>query len=57
MRWLTDQFLNVRDFMESGGTMVWMIALTIFVMWLLIVERALFYRTDLPKLIESVRNK
>ena len=57
MRWLEDQILNVRDFMESGGVMVWWIALTIFIMWLLIVERAIFYRVGLPKLVEEVRAK
>ena len=57
MRWLEDQILSVRDFMESGGVMVWWIALTIFIMWLLIVERTLFYRTGLPKLVEEVREK
>ena len=38
-RWLEDQFLSTRDFMETGGPILWVIALTIFLMWLLIVER------------------
>lgn len=57
MHWLEDQFLSVRDFMESGGVMVYWIALTIFVMWLLIVERAIFYRVGLPKLVAEAREK
>ncbi len=55
MRWLEDQFLSVRDFMEAGGPLVWWIALTIFIMWLLIVERILFYNNRLPELVEKTR--
>ena len=48
MRWFEDQFISVRAFMESGGPVLWAIAFTVFFMWLLIVERALFYQTGLP---------
>ncbi|MEM7764312.1 MAG: MotA/TolQ/ExbB proton channel family protein [Pseudomonadota bacterium] len=57
MRWLEDQFLSVRDFMEAGGPLLKAIAVTIFVMWFLIVERTIFYRTGLPKLIDAARAK
>ena len=57
MRWLEDQFLSTRDFMEAGGPLLWWIALTIFVMWLLIVERSLFYRTKLPALCAAARQQ
>ncbi|MEL7024625.1 MAG: MotA/TolQ/ExbB proton channel family protein [Pseudomonadota bacterium] len=57
MRWLEDQFLSTRDFMEAGGPLLIWIALTIFVMWLLIVERMLFYRLRLPQLKAAVREK
>ena len=50
MRWIEDQFLGVRDFMEAGGPLLYWIAFTIFLMWLLIVERVLFYNITLPKL-------
>lgn len=55
MRWLEDQFLSTRDFMEAGGPLLVWIAITIFIMWLLIVERVLFYRLRLPQLCEAVR--
>lgn len=57
MRWLEDQILSVRDFMEAGGPLLLWIAFTIFVMWALIVERVLFYNTGLPKLVADVREK
>ncbi|MEM7610093.1 MAG: MotA/TolQ/ExbB proton channel family protein [Pseudomonadota bacterium] len=57
MRWFEDQFISVRAFMESGGPVLWAIAFTVFIMWLLIVERALFYQTGLPKLVKEARDK
>ena len=57
MRWLEDQFLSVRDFLEAGGVMMWPIALTIFVMWLLITERIIFFNIGLPKLVKDTREK
>jgi len=41
---LFDAFVAVRDFMEMGGGVLTWIALTIFIMWILIVERMLFFR-------------
>lgn len=57
MRWIEDQFLSVRDFMEAGGPLLLWIAFTIFVMWLLIVERTIFYNTGLPALVKKTREK
>lgn len=56
-RWIEDQFLSTRDFMEAGGPVLWWIAATIFFMWLLIVERLMFFNVTLPNLVNSVRNK
>lgn len=50
MQWLFDAFEAVRDFMELGGDVLTLIALTIFAMWVLIVERLIFYRTGLKSL-------
>jgi len=57
MRWLEDQFLSTRDFMEAGGPLLTWIAITIFLMWLLIVERSLFYRLQMPQLVANARRK
>jgi len=37
----------VRDFMELGGDVLTLIAVTIFMMWALIVERLIYFRTGL----------
>jgi biopolymer transport protein ExbB len=40
----------VRDFLELGGDVLNLIAITIFAMWVLIVERLIFFRTGLKTL-------
>ena len=43
-------FESVRDFLELGGDVLVVIAITIFGMWALIVERLIFFRTGLDSL-------
>jgi biopolymer transport protein ExbB len=38
-------FAGLRDFMETGGYVLYIIAIAAFVMWLLIVERMWYYAT------------
>ncbi len=45
MLWLFDSFEAIRDFMELGGPVLSWIAITIFVMWVLILERLLYFRS------------
>lgn len=40
----------VRDFMELGGNVLVLIAITIFAMWIFIVERLVYFRTGLKQL-------
>lgn len=47
MNWLTDSVEAIRDFMELGGPVLWWIALTIFLMWVLIVERLVYFRSSM----------
>jgi biopolymer transport protein ExbB len=47
MHWLTDSFEAIRDFMELGGPILNWIAFTIFVMWVLIIERLIYFRTTM----------
>jgi biopolymer transport protein ExbB len=54
MVWLEDALLAVRDFMELGGPVLNLIALTIFFMWLLIIERLIFYRGNLRMMSRQV---
>ncbi len=50
MDWLTMPIEAVRDFMELGGDVLSLIAITIFVMWVLIIERLIYFRTGLEAL-------
>jgi len=40
----------VRDFLDIGGDVLTLITVTIFFMWVLIVERLIYFRTGLKKL-------
>lgn len=55
MLWLADAFEAIRDFMELGGPVLRWIALVIFVMWALIIERLLFFRTNLQTIAKNIR--
>ena len=54
MQWFVDSLEAVRDFMELGGNVLTFIAWTIFAMWILIVERLIFFRTGLQGQVRSV---
>ena len=49
MQWLFDASIAIRDFMELGGPVLYAIALVIFWMWVLIVERIIYFRTGHPR--------
>ena len=53
MLWLADAFEAIRDFMELGGPILRWIAVVIFAMWALIIERLLFFRTNLKTLAQE----
>ena len=36
---LTEAFSSIRDFMEQGGSVLWLIAILVFFMWGMIFER------------------
>ena len=42
-------FEVIRDFMDQGGGVLWLILLTLVLLWSLVIERYLFYRRDFPK--------
>jgi len=56
MLWLVDAFEATRDFMELGGPVLRWIALTIFLMWALIIERLVFYRTQMRSMSDDIHN-
>ena len=56
MDWLFMPFEAVRDFMELGGDVLTLIALTIFGMWALIFERFIFFSTELKEEGQRIRD-
>jgi len=45
MQWLFDTYVAIRDFMELGGPVLYVIAMVILWMWVLILERIIYFRT------------
>ena len=43
MYWLTELYIGLRDFMESGGPVLWYIAILVTFMWALIFERVYYF--------------
>jgi biopolymer transport protein ExbB len=55
MQWLVDAFEAVRDFLELGGPILTLIGWVIFAMWVLIVERLMYFQTGLKAVGRSAR--
>ncbi len=54
MLWLGDSIEAIRDFMELGGPVLRWIAITIFLMWVLILERLLYFRSSMKEMLEGI---
>ncbi len=39
----------IRDFMERGGNVLWLILFTLVLLWSLIIERFMYYKNEFPK--------
>lgn len=48
-----DAYEAIRDFLELGGPVLRLIAVVILVMWILILERLIFFRTGLKLLVKD----
>ena len=57
MLWLTDAIESIRDFMALGGPVLKLIALTIFIMWVLIAERLMYFRTTMKIVSQGIRDE
>jgi biopolymer transport protein ExbB len=57
MLWISDSFVAIRDFMELGGPVLTWIAITIFVMWVLISERLLYFRSTLRTMSDEIHDR
>jgi biopolymer transport protein ExbB len=56
MLWLTDSFEAIRDFMELGGPILRWIAVTIFLMWVLITERIMYFRSSMKLMSKEIHD-
>ena len=57
MQWFFDALEAVRDFLEMGGPILSLIGWTIFLMWILSVERLIYFQTGLKALAKEVSGK
>ncbi len=53
MQVLIDAYEAIRDFLELGGPVLRVIAVVILIMWVLILERLIYYRTGLKKVLQA----
>ncbi len=56
MLWLFDAVEAIRDFLELGGSVLTWIAITIFLMWVLIIERLLYFRSSMKKMSTDIHD-
>jgi len=56
MYWLLDSFEAIRDFMNLGGVVLKSIAVVIFFMWVLIVERLLYFRSTMKTMSKQIHD-
>lgn len=57
MQSLVDAYEAIRDFLELGGPVLRLIGWVILFMWILILERLIFFRTGLRRLTKEALNE
>jgi biopolymer transport protein ExbB len=53
MQYLIDAYDAIRDFLELGGPILRVIAIVILLMWVLILERLIYFRTGMQDMIKE----
>ena len=53
MQFLVDAFEAIRDFLELGGPVLRIIGINILFLWILILERLIYFRTGLKSLMRD----
>jgi biopolymer transport protein ExbB len=48
--------IDIQEFMEAGGPIVRFLLLIAIVLWAMIIERLIFYRREMPKLLSGIRS-
>ena len=51
---MLDLWYTIEDFISRGGNVLWLIGITLFLMWSLIIERIWYFRSGHRELVESV---
>ena len=54
---MNETFIAVRDFLEMGGQVLNVIAVVIFLMWMLILERIAYFQSELKTLKTAIQAK
>jgi biopolymer transport protein ExbB len=57
MQFFINAFEAIRDFLELGGPVLRIIGVNILFLWILILERLIYYRTGLRSLFEEALNE
>ena len=57
MFWVVDALESIRDFMNLGGPVLRLIALVIFLMWVLIIERVLYFRSTMRTMSRDIKDR
>ena len=55
MYWLYDSWDAIIDFLYLGGNVLRWIAVTIFFMWVLILERLMYFRSTMAELATDIK--
>ena len=55
MYWLYDSWDAIIDFLYLGGNVLRWIAVTIFLMWVLILERLMYFRSTMTELASGIK--
>ena len=57
MLWIADSFEAIRDFMNLGGPVLKVIAITILLMGVVIVERLVYFRTSMNEMSRMIHDQ
>src|SRR6056300_250117 len=57
MYWITELYIALRDFMESGGPVLWWIAILVTFIWALIFERVYYFLYGHDEVTSDIQSK
>nr|WP_115720580.1 MotA/TolQ/ExbB proton channel family protein [Gallaecimonas mangrovi] len=57
MLFLIELWESVRDFMNAGGLVLYWLAIVLFVMWVLMIERYIYVTWSFPSVVKGAVNK